>query len=160
MWGPNFAFFFFSFSLVIFSCLFFSLEVFSLALAITIDLPSYRKEKRTNYEAGEGKKTKFWAPHPSGPHPPGPYFFWVWAPGLHPTMRKKEKEKHLNKTISKKQTIKNHEKTILKKSIQLSTKIQTIKKEGHGRLWLTEWPKPTLAKSSFCCVWCVVWVLV
>ena len=32
-------------------------------------------------------------PHPSGPHPSGPHFFWVWAPGLHPSMRKKEKKK-------------------------------------------------------------------
>ena len=41
-----------------------------------------REKKRTNYEAGEGKKERnFWLPHLSAPH-----FLWVWARGLHPSM--------------------------------------------------------------------------
>ena len=40
-----------------------------------------REEKRTNYEAGEGKNAKFWAPTLRASHPLGPYFFCFWAPG-------------------------------------------------------------------------------
>ena len=46
-----------------------------------------RGKKRTNYEAGDGKNAKFWAPHPSDHH-----FFWVWAPG--PLLREKKKRKN------------------------------------------------------------------
>ena len=38
------------------------------------------RERRKKIVAEEGKKTKFWAPHPSGLHPSGPHFFWVWWP--------------------------------------------------------------------------------
>ncbi len=70
----------------------------------------------------EGKSAKFWASHPSGPHPSGPPTLhptfrphWVWAPGLH----------------KKKKPIKNHKKKQLQKSKQLTEKIETKKKRHH-----------------------------
>ena len=60
--------------------------------------PKEREEKKTNYEAGEGKKSaKFWAPHPSGP-----YFFWFRA--LH---EKKRKEKTRTNNPKKNKQLKN-----------------------------------------------------
>ena len=104
-----------------------------------------RSKKRTNFAAGEGKKSaKFWAPtvrpHPSGPpfgpppfwsplflglgpHPSGPHPSGLHPSGLHffwvwaPGLHQKN------------QTIKNHKKTFKKKSKQLTQKIQTINKQ-------------------------------
>ena len=45
---------------------------------------SQREKKRTNFPAGEGKKSAiFWAPHPSGLHPSRPHFFHPLGP--HPS---------------------------------------------------------------------------
>ena len=85
--------------------------------------PREGRRERILWREREKKSAKFWAPHPSGLHPSGPHFFWVWATLRAPTLRaptlraptgfgplacKKKKpnnQKSQKKTIKKIQTI-------------------------------------------------------
>ena len=90
-----------------------------------------------------GARPTLWGPQPSGPHPSGLHFFWVWAPtrappfgAPHPsgpqqfgapTLRgmKKTLKNHKKNNLKKIQTIKKQKKQ-LKKSKQLISNIENL----------------------------------